>query len=87
MDIAVILVNSSSTDLLFSTISYMMSSIINPLIENNYDVRLASIKLKSDSYSLKPVVHSFTRSLAKFKYCLGSDHAPIAQGESIPICK
>jgi hypothetical protein len=87
MDIAVLLVNTASTNLLFSTVTYMISSIINPLIENNYDIRLASIKLKSDNNSLKPVVHSFTRSPVKFKHWLGTDHAPVAQGESIPICK
>jgi hypothetical protein len=90
MDIAVLLVNTASTNLLFSTVTYMISSIINPLIENHYDIRLASIKLESENNSLEPVVHSFTRSVAKFKDWLGTDHAPVeryTQGESIPICK
>lgn len=83
MDIAFLLGNIASTDPLFATVRYMISSVINPLIDNNYDVRLASIKSRYDD-------DSFTSSLAKFEHWFDNDHAPVArytQGESLPICK
>lgn len=79
MDIALLLVNTSSTNILFSTVSYMISSVINPLIENNYDVRLALIQLRSGDQSTVPIIHNFTDSIIKFKHWLGTDLAPVGQ--------
>jgi hypothetical protein len=90
MDIAFLLVDISSTNPLFSTIANMVSSIINPLIKNNYDIRLALIKLRSDNHSAMPIIHHFTRSAINFKHWLITDHAPVdrhIRNETIAICK
>lgn len=90
MDIAFLLVGISPTNLWISTVTCMISSIINPLIENNYDIRLALIKLRSGDHSPVPKVYSFTRSVIKFKHWLVTDYAHVeqqTQGETIAICK
>lgn len=90
MDIAFLLVNISSKNLLFSTVTYIISSIINPLLENNHDFCLALINLKSDEPSLVPIVHYFTKSVINFEHWFVIDHASVgrhAQGETVAICK
>jgi len=90
MDIAFLLVGISPTNLWISAVTCIISSIINPLIENNYDIRLALIKLRSGDYSLVPIVHSFTRSVVKFKHWLVTDHVRVGQqtqGQTTAICK
>jgi hypothetical protein len=56
MDIAFLLVNISSMNLVFATVTHMISSILNPLIENNYDIRLALIKFISGDGDPVPIV-------------------------------
>jgi hypothetical protein len=67
-----------------------MSSFINPLIEKNYDIRLALIKcIPGDEFSA-PVVHAFTRSVTCFESWFANDHTPIGQhtqAGAIAICK
>jgi hypothetical protein len=90
MDIAFLLVNISSTNRLFSTVTAMISSVINPLIKNNYDIRLALIQIRSIDHSSTPIVHSFTRSVIKFTHRLLTDRVTEerpTQGETIPTCK
>jgi hypothetical protein len=90
MDIAFLLVGISPTNLWISTVTCIISSIINPLIENNYDIRLALIKLRSGDHSPVPIIHSLTRSAVKFKHWLVTDHVHVrqqAQGETAAICK
>jgi hypothetical protein len=90
MDIAFLLVNTSPVNLLFPIVTQMISSVVNPLIENNYDVHLALIKLKSDDGVGETTVQSFTKSLAKFKHWLHSSRAAVGRhtkGGTTAICK
>ena len=86
LDIAFSLVNISSKDQFFPTITYMLSSIINPLLENQYDLRLASIQVQPSVSIVQP----FTRSIQKFVQDLTTDPRTATQsmrGKTIPICK
>jgi hypothetical protein len=90
IDIAFLLVNKSSMNFSHPTVTHMISSIINPLSENNYDVRLALIKSRSNDDSEEPIIYSFTRSVIRFTHWFRSGHAPVGQptqDETIAICK
>jgi hypothetical protein len=90
MDIAFLLVNTSSINPWFSKVMTMISSILTPLIEANYNIRLALIKFRSIDGCQVSVVRSFTRSITNFKYWLDMDTAPIGQctqDGTTAICK
>ncbi|CAF0831985.1 unnamed protein product [Rotaria sordida] len=68
-----------SINFLLSTIRHTISSIINPLIQNNCDIRLALVTFRSGNDSSVPIVHSFTRSVVTFTHWLVTNHESVGQ--------
>ncbi|CAF4255959.1 unnamed protein product, partial [Adineta steineri] len=47
MDIAFVMADTSLRDPFFPNVKHMVSSIINPLLQQNYDIRFRLIKFNS----------------------------------------
>jgi hypothetical protein len=89
MDIAFLLVNKSTANRFSPTAIELISSFINPLIETNYDFRLALIEIGSAD-AFPPIVHPFTRSIGNFTNWLLTDQAHVAHDvptDNKAICK
>ncbi|CAF0877665.1 unnamed protein product [Rotaria sp. Silwood1] len=79
MDIAFLLATMKPMNFLLSAVRHTVLSIINPLIENNCDIRLALVEFRPSDDSSVPIVHSFTRSIVTFKQWFTTSHGSVEQ--------
>ncbi|CAM4862623.1 unnamed protein product [Rotaria socialis] len=79
MDIAFLLVTMSPMNSCPSDVADMISSIINPILENNCDTHLALVKYKSENDIRVPTVYPFTTSVSTFKNWFTTSDAPVQQ--------
>ncbi|CAF1123287.1 unnamed protein product [Adineta ricciae] len=91
LDIAFLLADKSTTNLFPSVVTHLISSIISPLIENDYDIRLALNTYKSTENSSIAITHPFTKSIHLFKDYLSMDKINARQEniqlKKMSICK
>ncbi|UJR35307.1 hypothetical protein I4U23_028069 [Adineta vaga] len=91
MDIAFLLVDKSTTNLFNPTVTHLISSIINPLIEEDYNTHLALLNFKYENDSLIQRIYPFTNSIITFKEYLSAHQTSMEHGdvqnEAIAICK
>ena len=91
LDIAFLLADKSTTNLFRSVVIDLISSIISPLIEKDYDIRLASSTYKSTEHSSIVITRPFTKSIHLFKESLSVDQTNAGQEniqrKTMSICK
>ncbi|CAF0769642.1 unnamed protein product [Adineta steineri] len=89
MDIAFVMADTSLRDPFFPNVKHMVSSIINPLLQQNYDIRFRLIKFNSGNGTPTiSIVHPFTDSSEIFQQWMrtGDDGAIGANTQNITIC-
>ncbi|CAF0760707.1 unnamed protein product [Adineta steineri] len=89
MDIAFVMADTSLRDPFFPNVKHMVLSIINPLLQQNYDIRFRLIKFNSgNGIPTISTVYPFTDSSEIFQQWLrtGDDGAIGANTQNITIC-